>query len=109
MPSVFGSVDALRPKRTRFNLSHTFDYDCRFGECIPTLYEEMVPDDFAKFSSVIRVRFQPLIAPISDEIEVKTDYFFVPNRLIFNEELDGVGNSWEKFITQVPEEMSVNG
>lgn len=104
MSSIFGSVDALNPKRSKFNLSHTVDFDCKFGECIPILCEEMVPGDVFSIGNTCRVHFQPTIAPISDLIEVKIDYFFNPYRLLFNEELDGTGNSWEKFITQVPTE-----
>lgn len=100
--SVFSKVDALNPKRSTFDLSHTVDFDCKIGECIPFMCEELVPGDTFNISNITKVRFQPTVAPISDELTVKMDYFFVPNRLVFNEELDGNGNSWEKFIMQVP-------
>lgn len=105
--SVFSKVDALNPKRSAFDLSHTVDFDCKIGECIPFMCEEMVPGDTFNISNITKVRFQPTVAPISDEMTVKMDYFFVPNRLTFNEQLDGVGNSWEKFIMQVPTEHSI--
>lgn len=40
----------------------------------------------------IVIRFQPLVAPILHEINIYTHYFFVPNRLLWDD--------WEKFITK---------
>lgn len=102
MASLYENVEALNPARSYFSQGNTYDYDCKIGEIIPTCVEECVPKDTWILNNVITVRFQPTKEPISDMIEVKTDYFKVPFRLVFNEELDGVGNSWENFITQVP-------
>lgn len=100
--NIYDKVDALNPQHTTFNLSHTVDFDGRIGEVYPVAMIECVPGDVIDLSIISKVRFPALVAPISDEIDLKVDAMFNPMRLVFNEELDGEGNSWEKFITQVP-------
>lgn len=82
---------SLRMGRSQFNLGHrhktTFDAD----RLIPYLVQEVVPGDTmtCKLFSLCRV-FSPLDAPIMDDIELSIDFFFVPNRLIWD--------NWEKFL-----------
>lgn len=114
--SIFSKIQVERPRRSLFNLSHTRSFDCEMGQCIPVLIEEVMPGDKFKLGNEFIVRFQPTVAPIPDNIDVKVDYFEVPHRLVFNRELDGqttvtegeetryIDNSFENFIT-----LGVNG
>lgn len=100
MRKLFDTVKSLRVPRSAFNLSYDKAFDCEMGQLIPIMCEEVVPGDRFKIGNEMVIRFQPTVAPIPDEIVAKVDYFQVPNRLIFNDEIDGVGNNWETFITK---------
>lgn len=77
--------------RNLFNLSHERKLSCDMGKLIPILVEEVVPGDSFRVSTDMVVRLAPMLAPVMHNIDVFTHYFFVPNRLIFDD--------WESFIT----------
>lgn len=87
----------MRPFRSLnvFNLSHERKLSCNMGELIPIMCEEVVPGDRFRVSTDMVVKMAPLLAPIMHNIDVYTHYFFVPNRLLFED--------WEDFITGGPE------
>lgn len=77
--------------RNVFDLSHEVKLTCEMGKLVPILCEEVVPGDVFRVSSDMVVRMAPMLAPIMHNINIYTHYFFVPNRLIFDD--------WENFIT----------
>ncbi|AXH75425.1 MAG: major capsid protein [Microviridae sp.] len=87
----FDSIQINRPKRSKFDLSHENKLTLNMGELIPILVQEIIPGDSFKAQSEIIARFAPMIAPMYQRINISTHYFFVPNRLVWNE--------WEQFIT----------
>ena len=74
-----------------FNLSHEVKLTCDMGNLVPIYLEEVVPGDIFRVNSQIVMRLAPLIAPIMQQVDVFTHFFFVPNRLIYDD--------WESFIT----------
>lgn len=91
MSNLFNSVSARRPKRNVFNLSHSVKMSTQMGRLTPILCEEVVPGDKFRGNTNALVRLAPMLAPVMQEINVYTHFFFVPNRLLWNE--------WEDFIT----------
>lgn len=91
MSSIFKKLQVKKPGSSRFNLSHEVKLSCNFGELIPFICQETLPGDIFASKSQIFTRFAPLLAPVMHRINVYTHYFFVPNRLIWDE--------WEDFIT----------
>lgn len=87
----FDTVELQRPKRSTFDLSHDKRGSANMGMLVPIVCEECIPSDVFRGSSEILLRLQPLIAPIFDKIRLYVHYFFVPNRLLWDE--------WEEFIT----------
>lgn len=69
-----------------FSLKTTFDA----SELVPIFVDEVLPGDTftLKMRGFCRI-FAPLKAPIMDNIEVETHFFFVPARLIWD--------NWERF------------
>lgn len=61
------------------------------GHLVPIMLEEIVPGDGFRASSEIMMRLAPMLAPVMHRVNVWTHFFFVPNRLLWNE--------WEDFIT----------
>ena len=61
------------------------------AELTPILCQEVLPGDRFKVNVEMLVRLQPMLAPIMHRVNVYTHFFFVPNRLIWNQ--------WEDYIT----------
>jgi hypothetical protein len=94
--NIFKHVSGRRPGRSLFDMSYENKFDCDMGEMIPVLLQDCVPGDFIKFGNQAVVRVNPLVAPVLHEVMVNVDYFFVPYRILWDE--DGTDN-WETFIT----------
>ncbi|QXP44176.1 MAG: major capsid protein [Arizlama microvirus] len=91
MGNVFARTGGNRPGRSVFNLSYDKKFDCKMGQLIPVMCEEVVPGDKFSIGNEIVVRFQPMVAPIMHEVNCYVHYFFVPYRILWA--------SWEEFIT----------
>lgn len=91
MANVFQTTPVRKIKRNTFNLSHDFKFTCQFGKLIPILCQEVLPGDSFSIRTETLIRFAPMVAPIMHNIRVFTHYFFVPNRIIYDD--------WEKFIS----------
>lgn len=89
--SIFSSVRIKKPKRNLFNLSHDVKLSCNMGELIPIICQPVVPGDTFKLNTEMLLRFAPLKAPVMHRVNVYTHFFFVPNRLIWD--------NWKEFIT----------
>jgi hypothetical protein len=79
------------PRMSAFDLSREQKLTCRMGELVPTYLEEVLPGDQFRVKTESLVRFAPMLAPIMHRVDVFMHYFFVPNRIIWND--------WEDFIT----------
>ena len=88
---VFENVQVRRPDRNVFDLSHEYKTTFNMGQLIPCLCEEIIPGDKFIVDSEILIRLMPMTAPVMHRIDVFMHYFFVPNRIIWED--------WEEFIT----------
>jgi len=91
MNNFMNSVKLTRPTRNRFDMSHDRKFSFRMGELVPCLAKEAVPNGSYRGDSTQVVRLSPLAVPMMHRVDVRTEYFGVPKRLIW----DG----WEGFIT----------
>lgn len=80
------------PQSNFFDLSHDVKLSFKMGRLVPICAVDMVPGDSFNISYESMLRFSALIAPIMHRIKVTQHYFFVPNRILWD--------NWEKFITQ---------
>lgn len=92
MANIFNSIRLKRPKRNVFNLSYENKLTMNMGELVPIMCMPIVPGDKFRVNTEALVRLAPLVAPMMHRVNVYTHYFFVPNRLVWNE--------WESFITK---------
>ncbi len=92
--SIFSEVRGNDVGRSVFNLSHFKRFTCDMGQLIPVLFLECVPGDTMKIGCEAVTRFQPMVAPILDSVDMYVHYFFVPTRLLMDNEKD-----WETFLT----------
>ena len=91
MAQIFDRIKLTRPKSSVFDLSHEKKLSLNMGDLVPIFMQETLPGDQFKVNIEHLIRFQPLLAPIMHRVNVYTHFFFVPNRLVWND--------WEKFIT----------
>jgi len=91
MNKLFQQIVGNKPKRNAFDLSHERKFSMDMGQLVPILCEEVLPGDTFQNNTEVLIRFAPMLAPVMHRINVYTHFFFVPNRLIWNE--------WEDFIT----------
>jgi len=89
--NLFNSIKLERPKKNVFDLTHDVKLSADMGNLTPILTLECVPGDKFEFGCESLIRFSPLIAPVMHRMDVSMHYFFVPNRILWD--------NWEKFIT----------
>lgn len=78
-------------KKSKFNLSYLNSTTGNAGYLIPFLLQPTLPNDTFRFSLSSFIRAQPMVAPLMHEVKFYTQYWFVPNRIIWDD--------WEQFIT----------
>ena len=88
---IFDKISINQPKKSVFDLSHERKFSMNMGDLVPVLCQEVIPGDKFRINMEQLVRFMPLVAPMMHRVNVYTHFFFVPNRLVWND--------WEKFIT----------
>lgn len=87
----FTHVEIPNNPVSRFNLSHDLKLSFRLGEIVPTALVETLPGDKFNISVENMLRFAPLISPVMHKVHVTTHWFFVPNRIMWN--------NFDKWIT----------
>jgi len=88
--NLFNSVEVSKPKKNVFDLTHDVKMSTKMGNLTPTTVIECVPGDMFNIGCDSLLRFAPLLAPVMHRIDVSMHYFFVPNRIVWE--------NWEKFI-----------
>lgn len=91
MANIFNSVRLTKPKGSNFNLSYENKFTAKFGQLIPFFHQEVIPGDKFKVGQQHLIRLAPTLAPLMQQVDVYMHYFFVPNRLIWDD--------WEDFIS----------
>ena len=90
MSKIFESIRMKKPSFSGFDLSGERKFSCKMGQLIPILVQEILPNDKFRVQTEVQIRFAPMIAPVQHRINVFVHYFYVPNRIIWDD--------WEDFI-----------
>ena len=91
MANQFNSIFTRLPKYNKFKLSHESRLTCGIGQLVPVLTQDILPGDKIDLRVENLVKFQPMIAPIMQRVDVFFHAYYVPNRLVWPH--------WEQFIT----------
>lgn len=83
--SIFNTIPLLRPKRNTFNLSFENKLSTDLFRLTPIFCKEALPDDVFKIRPEIFCRVSPMISPIFHRLNIRTYYFFVPTRIIWDD------------------------
>ena len=89
--SIFNQISVNKPNSNTFDLSHDRKFSMNMGELTPILDMDIVPGDKITMSSSQMLRLAPMIAPVMHKMNVFMHFFFVPNRILWD--------NWEDFIT----------
>ena len=81
--NIFNSIAHVKVPQSRFNLSYDTKFTCNMGELIPFMCKRVVPGDKFNVGSGVFLRFMPLISPVMHSIDCEIRYFYVPNRIIW--------------------------
>lgn len=95
MNHSFSQVPSADIKRSSFNRSHTYKTTFDSGYLVPFYVDEVLPGDTFNLNASIFARLATPIVPIMDDIYVDTFFFFVPNRLV-----------WDNFVKQMGEQVN---
>ncbi len=83
MQHLFSQVPKTEIPRSRFNRSHGLKTTFDAGYLVPILVDEVLPGDTFNLKATLFTRVATLISPIMDNLYMDTFFFFVPERLVF--------------------------
>ena len=89
MAHQFRSVPQATIPRSSFNRSHTLKTTFDGGELVPIFVDEVLPGDTHTLRANLFGRLATPLKPVMDNLFLDTFFFFVPNRLVWD--------NWEKF------------
>lgn len=91
MSNLFNSTIHTKQRKNAFSLSHDIKTSLKFGALYPILCEETLPGDIFQGNTQILMRMAPMLAPVMHKINAYVHFFYVPNRILWD--------NWEDFIT----------
>lgn len=84
MQHLFSQVPKTSVPRSRFNRSHGHKTTFDAGYLVPIFVDEVLPGDTFNLHATLFARVATLITPIMDNLYLDTFFFFVPERLVFD-------------------------
>lgn len=78
-------------KKSRFNLSHNSSLTADMGYLIPFCVLDCLPNDSMQLRFQSFLRAQPMLAPLMHVVNLYTQWWYVPYRILWN--------NWTEFIT----------
>lgn len=82
---VFDSVPVKIPAKNVFNLSHDVKATYNFDKLYPFLCQPVYPGDTFNCRAEVFLRAMPLLCPVMHNVDMHLHFFFVPYRLLWNE------------------------
>lgn len=89
--AIFHQVKGANVQKSAFDLSHERKLSLGMGYLVPVLCMEVLPGDKITIDSQHLIRFMPLVAPLMHRINAYIHFFYIPNRILWED--------WEDFIT----------
>lgn len=80
----FATVPKAEIQRSSFDRSHTWKGTFDSGKLIPFFFDEVLPGDTFNLNVSLLCRLATPIVPFMDNLYIDTFFFFVPNRLVWN-------------------------
>jgi hypothetical protein len=103
----FSRVPQAEIQRSTFNRVHGLKTTFDSGQLVPIYVDEVLPGDTFQMNATGFGRLATVLYPLMDNMYVETFFFFVPNRLIwdnwekFNGAQDNPGDSTDYLVPQI--------
>lgn len=107
MSHVFSQIPRAQIQRSSFNRSHTYKTAMDSNYLVPFFVDEVLPGDTFNLKASLFGRLATPAVPFMDNLYLDTFFFFVPNRLVwqnwqrFNGEQDDPGDSTDFLVPTV--------
>lgn len=85
----FAQIPSINAPRSQFNRSHNIKTTFDFDYLVPIFIDEIIPGDTCNLTLNCFARLATQKVPLMDNLYIDFFFFFVPNRLVWN--------NWEKF------------
>lgn len=89
----FNTAQMTKMPRSRFKLSQNIKTTFNVGKLIPFFVQEILPGDTFKLNTSAILRTSTVLKPVMDNLILDYYYFYVPNRIMFNEWKNLMGES----------------
>ncbi|WP_338986065.1 major capsid protein [Spiroplasma endosymbiont of Thecophora atra] len=86
----FENTISSHPKHSKFFRNQEHKTTMNASDLIPIFVDEVLPGDTFKLTTKVIIRQTTLIKPVMDNSYIDISYYFVPNRLIWDD--------WKKFM-----------
>lgn len=86
---LFSQIPSAQIPRSVFDRSHGYKTTFNSGFLVPFYVDEVLPGDSFKLTATLFARLATPIVPFMDNLYLETFFFFVPNRLVWD--------NWQKF------------
>lgn len=86
---LFSQIPSTQIPRSVFDRSHGYKTTFDSGYLVPFYVDEVLPGDSFKLKATLFARLATPIVPFMDNLYLETFFFFVPNRLVWD--------NWQKF------------
>lgn len=113
MNHSFSAIPSTDIQRSTFDRSHGYKTAFDGGYLVPFFCEEVLPADTLKLNVSLFGRLSTPIVPFMDNLYLETFFFFVPNRLIwenwqrFNGEQDNPSDTTDYLIPTLPDNTTI--
>lgn len=92
--SMFATLPRVSIQRSAFDRSHDYKTTFDAGYLVPFFVDEVLPGDTFSLRLSMLCRLTTPIVPFMDNLYLRTEFFFVPNRLIWSH--------WENMLGAQP-------
>lgn len=89
MQHLFSQIPRADIQRSNFNRSHGYKTTFNSGYLVPFYIDEVLPGDTFNLKATLFGRLATPVVPFMDNLYLETFFFFVPNRLVWD--------NWQKF------------
>lgn len=86
---LFSQIPSTQIPRSVFDRSHGYKTTFNSGYLVPFYVDEVLPGDSFKLTATLFARLATPIVPFMDNLYLETFFFFVPNRLVWD--------NWQRF------------
>lgn len=86
---LFSQIPSTQIPRSVFDRSHGYKTTFNSGFLVPFYVDEVLPGDSFKLTATLFARLATPIVPFMDNLYLETFFFFVPNRLVWD--------NWQRF------------